>query len=321
MAAAMTGAVTLLAAVAEAAARGACPGGRHCVAAAVAAAIRTGAMAFALGAQEVDPDQDEVALRMDLVKPVVQAEVAAGRLGRPPSVPGGVRAMRNCALHAALGQGAGALPATQQEAKRRQRGRKTTPAHQNNAHTAEPGKEMTTGVVAENDTENVETLESAPEEVSALTLEDLPRSPAERVEDVGALHECPALEPAPEEESALTLEDLPRSPAEQVEDVGALRERPVCDGPSTRRPLADLVADGMDADPGVGAEVSAMQTQLTATPAALEMLQTDTGVTEKVLILKFCEKVRLQNMNPWFLRLALYFWAYPNGECVSRTLV
>ena len=102
----------VLADAVEAAARGAVLGGgsRHCVAAAVAAAART------VLAWQREVGSVEVEARLDMVRP------ALSRLVNGDAVPGGQRAVRNFGLHADLGCGAGALPRTTCEAKRRGRG-------------------------------------------------------------------------------------------------------------------------------------------------------------------------------------------------------
>ena len=96
------------------------------VAAAVAAAIFRVALMPAVatdGSEEVQEVQEEVAARLNLVRPALTSLVAAGASEAKPSVSGAQRALRNCALHADLGKGALALPHTGEAAKRLQRGR------------------------------------------------------------------------------------------------------------------------------------------------------------------------------------------------------
>jgi len=62
-----------------------------------------------------------VAARMRAIHPVIEQKVAAGKLGTPPLIPSGARALRNIAEHADFGKGEDALPSTVLDAKRRQR--------------------------------------------------------------------------------------------------------------------------------------------------------------------------------------------------------
>ena len=87
------------------------------MAAAVAAAIRaTPAL------RGLEGGLDEVAVRLDMAKPALSAQVAAAKFGVPAAVSGSQRAARNFAMHAEFGCGAAQLPRTPGEAKRRGRG-------------------------------------------------------------------------------------------------------------------------------------------------------------------------------------------------------
>lgn len=64
----------------------------------------------------------EVQQRLAMVRPALEQLTAAGAAGEAASLSGSMRAFRNCAKHAALGQGVAALPRSGADAKRMQRG-------------------------------------------------------------------------------------------------------------------------------------------------------------------------------------------------------
>ena len=91
----------------QAAVRGVAEGGsRQAVAAAAAAAIRTGAELLGLTAPVTD-ETVEVEERVNCVRPVLRAHVRAGVRGLRASIPGVVRSARNVASHHGFGAGPG----------------------------------------------------------------------------------------------------------------------------------------------------------------------------------------------------------------------
>ena len=106
-------AVGLIAAVAREAAQAP----RHTAGAMIAAAIGTALRDIPNG--QVDA---EVTERMSKIKPALLQLVSAGASKTTPRLSGSTRALRNCGLHASLGEGVAAVPQTGAEAKRCQRG-------------------------------------------------------------------------------------------------------------------------------------------------------------------------------------------------------
>ena len=127
----------LLSLVVEAAARGAIGGGRHVVAAAVAAAIRTGRRE--LLDMPTASTKQEVEARLDMARPALTTLVAAGP-EQQQCLSGAQRAARNFALHAEMGCGAAGLPLTAGEAKRRGRGRRRTAAESRDEQKLDAGQ-------------------------------------------------------------------------------------------------------------------------------------------------------------------------------------
>ncbi len=107
-----------VAALTTAAVQGAQGASRQVVAAAVAAAMRTGAGLLQGDAgPDVDSDaQQEIAARIEAITPVLTRQV----VGQP--VCGSLRVARNVACHHAFGDGAQAVRGSVQELRRRQRG-------------------------------------------------------------------------------------------------------------------------------------------------------------------------------------------------------
>ena len=123
-------------------------GGSRQVVAATAVALWRACRADADGApvekkKEIDA---EVEARVQRIRPVLRTKVEAAVQGKQPYVAGGTKTQRNVAEHAMFGEGAEALPKTEQEAKRRQRGRRKKAAKEDTtAHSELEGMAGQTG--------------------------------------------------------------------------------------------------------------------------------------------------------------------------------
>ena len=93
---------------------------RH-VAAAVAAALSRVAVGTDLAFDDAEVN-DEVRARIEPIERAVREKVRAGAKGESAKLSGGQRAWRNVAEHKDLGKGVEALPSSEAEAKRMQRG-------------------------------------------------------------------------------------------------------------------------------------------------------------------------------------------------------